>query len=245
MSNYQNRLYQAIWNGSDDAFEDKGLAIYRQNLVMNAERALAITYPTVVQLVGEEFFSLLVRDFLNYEKLTEGDWGMWGKTLPGWLVNYQSLENFPFISGCAKLDWLCHLAERDRKERPKSSSEISIDTDLTRLSIDYCAGTHLLRSDYPIVDIKLAHLAKQDSDRDDLLRQARIKISQGIGQTALVWRPHWQALVREVSQDESDWLTITFKGESISKALDKVSTNFNFNKWLHQSTSDGLVTGFY
>lgn len=245
MSNYQAQLFQDIWNGVDIQSQDAGIAIYRQNLLINAERALSITYPTVVQLVGEEFFSFLVRDFIHYEKLSEGDWGVWGETLPDWLAENESLASFPFIRDCARLDWLCHQAERDAELQAVTAAPISTDTDLTQLSIHYCAGANMLQSYYPIVDIKLAHRSTKDNDQQYYLRHAKNKISQGIGQDALVWRPQWQALVREINSDESDWLTITLNGGSISEALDKVNTTFNFETWLNQSIQDGLVKGFY
>lgn len=245
MPNYQTRLFDAIWNDRDSSFDEQGIAIYRNNLVMNAERALAITYPTVVQLVGDEFFSLLVRELIQHEKLSEGDWGIWGKTLPDWLDGHNSLDNYPFISDCAKLDWLCHTAERNQENDRKPLSELEINSDLSRLSVNYCVGTRLLQSVYPVVDIWLAHQASNRRERHYLLTLAKDKISQGKGQVALVWRPQWQALVREVQETESHWLINTFNGDSIAEALEKVNPNFSLEDWLHQSTSDGLVTGFY
>ena len=193
MRNYQANLLEVIWNGKDDSFSHAGLAVYRQNLLMNAERALSISYPTVVELVGEEFFSMLARTFVSQEKLVEGDWGMWGRTFPDWL---RKLEN-------------------------------------------------LLDSIYPIVDIWMAHQTKKPHERQQCLTQAKHKLSQGSGQKALIWRPAWKALVREVKTSESEWLALTNEGLSISDALDRVNPQFLFDDWLYQSTGEGLVTGYY
>lgn len=245
MDNYQTRLFQAIWDNASNKFEETGLAIYRNNLLMNAERALAITYPTVVQLVGEEFFSLLLREFIPHEKIYEGDWGLWGKTFPHWLASYDRLADYPFISDCACIDWLCHIAEREQLENRTYVSEISIDSDLSSLSIHYCAGANLLQSAYPVVDIWLAHQTVDKHEHHDLLSQAKQKMSLGVGQVALIWRPQWQARVREVNIMESDWLINTLNGGSIREALEKVNPAFSLADWLYQATSDGLVTGFY
>lgn len=245
MVNYQTRLFQAIWDDSGDKFAEQGIAIYRNNLIMNAERALAITYPTVVLLVGEEFFSLLVREFIQQEKLYEGDWGMWGKTFPQWLSTDERLVDYPYISDCAYVDWLCHIAERAQVESRTFVSDIPRRLDLSSLSIDYCAGANLLQSTYPVVDIWQAHQIVNEHERHDLISQAKQKISEGVGQIALVWRPQWQARVREVNTVESEWLINTFNGSSIKQALENVNPLFSLADWLHQSTSDGLVTGFY
>lgn len=245
MANYQTRLFRAIWDNTGGEFAEPGLAVYRNNLIMNAERALAITYPTVVLLVGEEFFSLLVREFIQFEKLSEGDWGLWGKTLPQWLASHERLVEYPFISDCAYVDWLCHIAERAQVENLTFASDIPQHSDLSSLSIRYCAGANLLQSTYPVVDIWQAHQTVNEHERHDLLSQAKQKIAEGVGQIALVWRPQWQARVREVNTVESEWLMNTFNGSAIKEALENVNPTFSLADWLHQSTSDGLVTGFY
>lgn len=244
MRNYQANIFEAVWNGKDDSFSHAGLAVYRQNLLMNAERALSISYPTVVELVGEEFFSMLARTFVSQEKLVEGDWGMWGKTFPDWLRKLENLSLFPFIADSARLDWLCHLAEREQSHiNPVGCPQP--DVDLSQLHIHYCAGTQLLDSIYPIVDIWMAHQTKNPDERQQCLTQAKHKLSQGSGQKALIWRPAWKALVREVKASESEWLALTIEGLSISDALDRVNPQFLFDDWLYQSTGEGLVTGFY
>ena len=244
MRNYQVSLFEAIWDGKDDSFSQAGLAIYRQNLLMNAERALSISYPTVVELVGEEFFSMLAKTFVCKEKLFAGDWGMWGETFPYWLGQLENLSSFPFIADSAKLDWLCHVAERE--QTPISSVEQpQLGIDLSLLRIRYCAGTYLLNSRYPIVDIWTAHQTKNPNKRQQFLAQAKDKISQGSGQSALIWRPSWKGFFRETSHSESEWLALTIGGLSISAALEQMKQPFIFDDWLYQSTSEGLVTGYY
>jgi hypothetical protein len=61
----------------------------------------------------------------------------------------------------------------------------------------------------------------------------------------LIWRPSWKALVRETSHSESEWLALTIGGLSISAALEQMKQPFIFDDWLYQSTSEGLVTGYY
>ena len=65
--NEQQQLVSAIFNkksSPDDSsdfdesysFDEKGLAIYRRNLQASAVRALQISYPTVLKLVGDDLF---------------------------------------------------------------------------------------------------------------------------------------------------------------------------------------------
>ena len=45
----------------------------------NAQRALAITYPTVVQLLGDDAFGVLSQRLLNQSPHGRADWGAWGE----------------------------------------------------------------------------------------------------------------------------------------------------------------------
>ena len=245
MANYQSDLFQALWLHTTSSYDTEAVSIYRNNLLMTANRALAITYPTVVQLLGEDVFSLLIRDFIQHELLTEGDWGMWGETLPDWLEQHQDLDDYPFIKDCARLDWLCHKAERACDVVNITEFDLAPEANLASLKLQYCAGVALLESNYPVVDIWQAHQTSDKHQRQSFFQQAKNKLSDGTGQHVQVWRPQWKANVREVDEAENDWLRLTVSGFGISDALDQVHPQFNFETWLQQSISEGLITGFY
>ncbi|WP_417535216.1 putative DNA-binding domain-containing protein [Methylophaga sp.] len=245
MANYQSDLLQALWHQGESSFGSEVLSIYRNNLLMNANRALAITYPTVVPLLGEDVFNSLIKDFIQYEMLEEGDWGVWGKTFPDWLEQQASLGDYAFIADCARLDRVCHHAERASDIENVMGFEIASETELASVKLQYCAGVTLLESSYPVVDIWLAHHSRDENQRQSFLQQAKNKLTDGAGQHALVWRPHWKANVRELDETELDWIKLTLSGHGISDALDQVNPQFDFETWLQQSTSEGLVTGFY
>lgn len=245
MGNYQSEIMQAIWQQASSVSNSEAVSIYRNNLLMNASRALAITYPTVVQLLGEDVFNTLIHDFIQYEMLLEGDWGLWGKTLPDWLDQQQQLNDYPFIADCARLDWLCHHSERASDIANVMGFELAAEADLESLKLQYCSGVAMLDSSYPVVDIWLGHHSSDEYQRQPFLQQAKHKLSDGKGQCALIWRPHWKANIRELDEVELDWIRLTLSNTTISSALDQVSEQFDFETWLQQSTSEGLVTGFY
>ena len=45
-------------------FDPRGLAIYRNNLLATAQQALAISFPTVLTLIGEDLFNHACRELL-------------------------------------------------------------------------------------------------------------------------------------------------------------------------------------
>ncbi|MBB1440931.1 putative DNA-binding domain-containing protein, partial [Shewanella sp. SG41-4] len=46
-------------------FDTRGITIYRHSLQANARQALAVSYPTVVQLIGDDLFNHCCRKLLS------------------------------------------------------------------------------------------------------------------------------------------------------------------------------------
>lgn len=247
----QSCLISAIYNGNNSCndsvnFESQGLAAYQRSLAANAKRALAISYPTIAQLVGDGF-SALSREFLQHHPLTGGDWGEWGGELPAWLANKAELADYPYLSDCAQLDWLCHHSERAANVAlDLDSLALLADGDAYQFNVVLASGTFLLDSQHPVVDIWNAHQASNQNNEQagELFKLAAQSIAEQQAQTALVWRPQWKAQVQAIDATEFLWLQQLLAGQPLGSALDKVShTDFNFESWLPAALQKGLFCG--
>lgn len=244
----QSALVGAIYGLSDDqTFDANGLAVYQSSLAANAERALAISFPTIQQLIGEQGFSHLCRDFLHEYPLVHGDWGEWGQAFPGWLSGHEKLQDYPYFSDCAQLDWCCHVSERARDDSVDIESlSLLAGGDPYQLKLSYDDSVRLVASAYPVVDIWNAHHLNDGQERADehTLACAAQALAQQDAQNALVWRPQWKAQVRKVSDSENLWLQITQQGESIGAALDQLEgCNFSFETWLPDALNQRIICG--
>lgn len=244
----QSRLMRAIYGQTEGLdFEAKGLAVYQRSLAANAKRALAVSFPTIHQLVGDDCFTLLASDFLFDNPLSGGDWGEWGDEFPEWLTDNYQLDDYPYLGDCAQLDWLTHQGERaaDAATDPESLALLG-QADAYKVKLRFSADTAVLASAYPIVDIWEAHQAtgRNDPESKQLLTKAAESIAEQKPQAALVWRSEWKATVTDITPGDYLWLHSCLQGNSIGDALDAVKhTDFNFENWLPWALQSGLVRG--
>ena len=106
----QQTLISAIFPSADseviDKFDPRGMAIYRNNLLATAQQALAISFPTVLTLIGEGLFNYASRELLISSPPKHGDWALWGDDFPSLLTNLAQLSDYPFVADIAQVDRL-------------------------------------------------------------------------------------------------------------------------------------------
>lgn len=245
IKNYQQRLVKAIWFAENSGFNQEGLDIYRSNIKASAVRSLSISYPTVTSLLGKPFFDLLVASYLRDHPLISGDWGLWGHDFAGWLKQQDSLSDYPYLHDCALLDWQCHLVERAQNNQHAILQNELIPHQLDQVRLQYAVGTQLIQSNFPIVDIWLAHQTDDTSQKAQLIERARQKLLSQQGQNALIWRPKWKVKVRAASAHEVDWIKYSLTDKTLSECLQQhTNSNFSLIDWLPAAFSEELVYGF-
>jgi len=249
----QQLLLEAILRGKTPAdsnnlhqkkpvFAESGMAPYRRGLKANATRALEVSFPTIAQLIGTRSLSALAEDYLKFDPPSSGDWGLWGARLSELLTTVESLKAYPYLADCAALDWACHLAERTADQSLESETLSLLTESPNRISLIPGMGLTVLSSNFPIVDIYHAHHKPELSKI--LMAQAREKINQSEGQSALVWRQHWKAQVQSLNKLEFRWYRNLSSAPDLETCLDIMSnTDFAFEQWLPEAIQQGLILG--
>jgi len=233
---------------SDFQFEGRGLAIYQKNLLASATGALQISFPTVLQLIGEDVFEYATQQLLSTSPLSHGDWGLWGEDFANVLSNIEVLQTYPFVSDSARLDFSLHELARQCDQTVKLDSfNLLADWPLEKLQL--VLNTHLviINFDYPVVDVYRLHENAQEQNPDHSLRSlVQQKLQDGTGQKALLYRPQYKAQVRELDEAEYYWLTLIQLGVSMGTAMDAMAskgfTDFSLETWLAMAIQDKLIT---
>ncbi len=68
-------------NGTLNPYSLRGLKTYQANAAASALRSLQTTYPVIAQLIGDDAFEHLARDFWAQHPPTRGDLAQWGGEL--------------------------------------------------------------------------------------------------------------------------------------------------------------------
>lgn len=218
---------------------------YPASLQANAERALAITYPTVQALLGEQPFGVLSRRFRQAHPHHLADWGEWGEALPDWLAAQAELLALPYLPDVARLDWSCHVSERAADTRiDVASMGLAAAQAPERLQLRLAPDVRMLSPTHPVVPIWWAHHGPP-ADQAGWFERANQAMSEGVSASVVVHRQRWRATPVEVTPSAWAFMRAAHAGSSLAHALDEVAPmGFDFVQWLPWAIQQGWVLGF-
>ena len=213
----------------DGARVERGLAAYRSNAGALAERALALAYPTVQQLLGAESFAALARALWQRQPPVAGDMGLWGGALAAFIADAPSLVDEPYLADVARLEWAVHKAERapDAAGAVQGLDRLAGD-DPMRLQLRLAPGTALIFSAHPIVTIWQTHRSAEA----DRFAPVRAAFAAGQTECALIARRAWQATVTAIARDEARFTAALLAERPLGSALSEAGVAFDFEAWL-------------
>ncbi|MEY8878154.1 MAG: putative DNA-binding domain-containing protein [Leptothrix sp. (in: b-proteobacteria)] len=232
---------------------ERGLAAYLANAAALAERSLAARYPTVQTLVGAESFALLARHLWQAEPAERGDLAQWGHGLPAFIAASAQLASEPYLADVARLDAACADAESAADAEPQLDTLAALASEAPdRLQLRLAAGTALLDSAHPLVEIWHAHHAVDPAARSDPFAPVREEMARSAAhaegaaepfQTVLVWRAGWQARVQALEPTARAFMAALLAGADLATALDRAAADFDFEAWLLQALRDEQLVG--
>jgi hypothetical protein len=241
----QRQLLRVLWRDADSgvlqgharapgrhALRD-GVMAYRGNAGAVAERALAGAFPTVAELVGDESFGALARDFWSQQPPQRGDLGEWGAALPDFIAASPQLADEAYLADVARLEWLAHCATRAADGPPATPALGALaTTDPARLRLAL-APSALLTSHWPVVAIWLAH--RRPSDDPERFAGVRAAFEAHRGEHAFVWREGLAVRVAALADADARFVRALLASAPLAAALDAAGTDFAFDRWLGQA----------
>lgn len=221
-----------------------GLSAYANNCLFNRADALADAFPTVKQLVGDDFFGAMARSHARTAPSTSGDLHRYGEAFADFIASFPPASELPYLADTARLDWLCHRAY---------FAEDSGSFDLGRLA-EVPAEEHgalhfmiapavgLLVSPWPVASLWRAHRPEGDADWGEFPSP-----DQG-GEWALCWRDRQhQVRVRRLAEAEHAFLAACRDrlplAEALERALD-ADEEFDLGMSLQGWIVDQVITDF-
>jgi len=242
----QDQQSISAWSPSDNA--EQAIAIYQNNLRANAQRALAISFLSVAQLLGAQLFGQLTDQYLQQSYKTAFDWGEWGSDFALWLKRnagqFSELEaNGDIFADLAQFDLYCHQIERSEdKVRDLSTLALLSEVDAYQLSLNFAPGFTLFESAYPIATIKQQLLDNSDTKTVELPDVNTYDASDNedslMTHYLVLWRPEYKAQYQAINEAQYQWLKIVTSSENLGLALDNLAEDsclndaFSFTDWL-------------
>jgi hypothetical protein len=253
MISEQQRLLDAIWHDEYEAesingFNVDGINIYRRNLLANAKRALSVSFPTIFELLDSDISEKLTYDFLKLSPPTQGDWAQWGDVFASFIKTTDIDKDYPYLSGCAALDWHVHCALYgiDQIFEQSSLQLLSI-CEPEHIYIEFNRNVKLLESAFPIEDIFHAHHSIDEIQREISMKSAQESLAlESQMKTVMVYRPEFQPKVTTLMASEDIFMHSLMSGQSLAQALNVVNeiNDFSFENWLVKAIKFNLINYF-
>lgn len=217
----------------------RGLGAYRANGSSIAERALAAAYPTLHALVGSEDAAALARALWRSVPPTRGDLAQWGRELPEFIEAQRSLDPWPYLADCARLDAAlqrCEAAADTEIERDTLALLAEHPPEALRLWL--LPSVQLLASDWPVASL---HAAQQPDAPAEALERADAAVTLRRGERVVVARAGWRARTCVVDAACLAWMRALQQGRSLAEALARAGAGFDVNAWLVQALQQGWL----
>ncbi len=202
--------------------------LYRGNLVSTWGKALGAAYPVIAQLVGDEFFSALAREYGRAHPSDSGDLNRFGAHFEAFLSGFEHVRELPYLSDMARLEWQLHRIHYAVHEEALQAQDIDPQT-VEQCTFAWQPTARLFESSWAVVPLWLAHQGGPFPEKMDAPSRA------------LLSRPQWTAQVTPLPAPDYAALQALEEGKTFGDALDAafaLDENFNvaasLQQWLQQ-----------
>lgn len=224
MAKVQQRFGEALFDSAkiadvlpylrgDSTVNHQRMFRYRGNLRGNWGAALENAYPTIKQLVGEEFFTGLVHEYgLRYPS-HDANLNTFGVHFAEFLSQFEHVAQYPYFPDMARLEWALHTVYYEPEVGAVSGQDIAAITpealDASYFSIN--PTCRLLHTQFAVDGIWEAHRHEPVRDFPDPLK---------LESYIVVVRPEWRASPVRLSLAAYTALTMLQQGSNLGTALD-------------------------
>ncbi|MGZ3182976.1 MAG: MNIO family bufferin maturase [Telluria sp.] len=169
---------------SDHAAERYSL--YRGNQSATWDKVLGSAYPVLRQLVGEEFFAALAREYGRAHAPDNPDLNRFGASFAAFLSTFEHVADYPYFPDVARLEWALHRAYYAQDAVPLDAARLGAlsPDEFEQLKVRLHPACTLLASRFDIPGLWLAHQPGSGAGFPEQLEQPAF---------AIACRPKWKA----------------------------------------------------
>ena len=226
-------MAQVVSGANPKALEEMGGAgfdpsfarVYRNNSVCALAEALTANYMSVENIVGEDYFTDLVIEYIKHYPDNE-------RTLVGYGAKFIKIvqahlpgHKLPYLPDCAQLDRAWTEAHLARDAAPLDITYLTnlgqSGTDLQQVKLQIIPGASIIKLAWPVFEIWQNIRAEQVIDKTIKMKKRK--------QYALVWRYENTVNYRELQPYEYRFLSAIQTGETLGRAMNSAITGAGQN----------------
>jgi hypothetical protein len=184
--------------------------IYRNNVTVGLVNALAEVFPTTQNLVGEEFFRAMARQYLLDHPPASRLLFEYGATFPDFLSGFEPAAELPFLADVARLErlWLDCFHAADAAPLDGAVLQRVAPQDLAELRLIAHPAARLFRARHAAVTIMTRDRTGAPLDGLDPFR----------AEDGLVTRPAFDPEIRHLPPAGADFVGLLLDGGTLGEA---------------------------
>jgi hypothetical protein len=210
------------WNGSDPAGR---FAVYRNNVLASLIDALADTFAFVQELVGEDFFRAMGKEFVLSNPPRSRLMAYYGAGFADFVEDFFPARSIPFLADMARLEMArvmaYHAAESDPIEPLRLQAAIGDPQQLLSLCLSLHPCVQVICSPYAVCALWAAHQGTLDL----------ATVDPYLAESALVYRQGLNVEMLQITGAQGRFVEGLQRGKTLSEAAQHAHTddpNFDF-----------------
>ncbi|QLG87525.1 putative DNA-binding domain-containing protein [Chitinibacter bivalviorum] len=212
------------------------IRFYQLNHRYNRVDALALAYPTILALLGDDFFRAMALRYVDITPAQSANLSEDGATFSDFIAQFPPAAPYPYLADCARLDWVLHCAHFAENVAALDAQALvpylSDAEQLGAIRLTFHPSLHLVSSSWAIQSIwQMHHGADTPTD-------------WAKAESVLVWR---QAALGEATRlikpQDTAFLQSLQAGQSLGEALNMADDDFDLTDYLQFWLQEQLITG--
>ncbi len=196
------------------------LKVYHNNVVGSLTEVLRDTYSLVNNLVGDEFFGQMARQFIFDHPPHAGFMHGYGDGFAEFIDSYDAVRDYPYLGDVARFEWAMHYAYYAPDDDAMVADALSkiAPEKLPEQVLDLRKSATLISSPYPLLDIQAFCESDGQIDAPDLSAAQKCRL--------LIIRPALEVIFLPLEEDEFFMLSLLNDEHPLGAALDAVLETF-------------------
>jgi hypothetical protein len=226
------------WNGSTP---EKRFAVYRNNVIVGLIDALADNFPVTQELVGEQFFRAMARQFVRAQPPRSPVLALYGEGFAELIEGFPPAAGLPYLADVARLELLrvqaWHAADAEPLAAEKIGHLLGDAEVLPDARFTLHPSLRVLRSRHAVVSLWTAH-------QSESIALALAKVDPAIAETALVRREGLDVEISAIAEGAAVFIELLQHGVTFGLAAEqalRADTRFDLATTLGMLIRGGIL----
>ncbi len=232
---------ESLLNPQGKATGVERMGVYAEGYGIRIHEALKEAYEAVRHVIGEGRFWELAQSYASAYPSQEYNLSLAGRHFPGFLEKSSLLQEWPFLSDLAGLEWAVTEAFHSFDRPPQELSALSglALEDWEKVSFEFQPSLRLVRSSWPVLDIWRERKTPHEKIKIDL---------QNRPQWIVVGRLEWKVRSESVTALEYECLDLLRSGRSLGEVCEVLAEKAGEEElplmnWFAKWSSGGMIAG--